>query len=125
MVDLAATQLQAKGAAPPTSHEGGQTKATTAKPLTVPLPPSADGVNRQYHQLAEIHTITAAELAECARWCQFSPASNAAYAGAGWRGPTIEPSVARMVTPPVIARATGPVRRTPCSPTSSLEGRTT
>jgi gamma-glutamylcysteine synthetase len=31
--------------------------------------PTADGVDKLYHQLAEIHTIAARQLAECARWC--------------------------------------------------------
>jgi hypothetical protein len=29
---------------------------------------SADGLDRMYHQLAKIHTIAAAQLAECAHW---------------------------------------------------------
>jgi hypothetical protein len=60
VVELAATQLQAKGVAPPGSREGGQAKDTAAKPLNISPPPSADGVNRMYRQLAEIHAIITA-----------------------------------------------------------------
>jgi hypothetical protein len=38
-----------------------------------------------YHQLAEIHAIATAQLAECACWHRTSPTPNTAYAGAsGW-----------------------------------------
>jgi hypothetical protein len=67
MVDLTTIQAQAKGAAPSANHEGGHTEATMAKPLNAPPPPFANGVDRLYHQLAEIHSITAAKLVECAR----------------------------------------------------------
>jgi hypothetical protein len=55
--------------APSASREGGQVEATTAKPLSAPPLLIVDGVDKMYHQLAEIHTITAAQLAECAHWC--------------------------------------------------------
>jgi hypothetical protein len=59
MVDLATTRAQAKGAAPFASGEGGYTEADTTTPLKALLPPS-DGLDKLYHQLAEIHTIGAA-----------------------------------------------------------------
>jgi hypothetical protein len=56
-----------------------------AKPPNAPPPPSTDGANRLYHQLAEIHAIATAQLAECACWHRTSPTPNTAYAGAsGW-----------------------------------------
>jgi hypothetical protein len=58
MVDITTTQAQAEGAAPSTSHEGGQTMATLATPVSALPPLSADGVDRQYRQLADIHGIT-------------------------------------------------------------------
>jgi hypothetical protein len=38
------------------------------KPLSASPPLTADGVEKMYHQLAESHAITAAELMECAYW---------------------------------------------------------
>jgi hypothetical protein len=60
MVDFTSTQAQAKGVAPNTSHVGGKTEATLAKPLNTSPPPTDDGEDRLYHQLVEIHTITTA-----------------------------------------------------------------
>jgi hypothetical protein len=101
MVDLAATQLQAKGAAPSASCEGGQIEAAVAKPLNGLPPPFANGVHRLYHQLVETHVIIATQLAECAHWHQSNPTPNTAYARASWRGPTTVPSVTKMApTPP-------------------------
>jgi hypothetical protein len=68
MVDFASTHARAMGVAPYANHEGGQTKATVAKPPNSSPPPTADGVDRLYHQLAEIHTITTTQLMECAHW---------------------------------------------------------
>jgi hypothetical protein len=66
MVDVASTQARAKGVAPFASREGGQTEAGAAKPMSASPLPTADGVDKMYHQLAEIHAITAAHLAEWA-----------------------------------------------------------
>jgi hypothetical protein len=66
MVDFTSTQAQAKEVAPPTSHKGGQAEATTFKPLSTSPPLTADGVDKMYHQLAEIHAIATTQLAECA-----------------------------------------------------------
>jgi hypothetical protein len=66
MVDFVATQAQAKGAAPSANDEGGQTEAAADRPPIDLPPPATDGVDRMYHQLAEIHTITAMQLVECA-----------------------------------------------------------
>jgi hypothetical protein len=41
--------------------------AAAAMPLNTLPPPSTDGVDRLYRQLAEIHAIAVAPLAECAR----------------------------------------------------------
>jgi hypothetical protein len=54
MVDFASNQARAKKVAPSASREGDQIVA--------------DGVDKMYHQLAEIHIITTMQLAECARW---------------------------------------------------------
>jgi hypothetical protein len=59
MVDYTSTQARAKGVAPSTSREGSQVGATTVEPLNASSPPTTDGVDRLYCQLAEIHIITA------------------------------------------------------------------
>jgi hypothetical protein len=100
MVDLATAQAQAKGAALSANCEEGQTKDAVAKPLNAPLPPSADGVDMLYHQLAEIHAITATQLVECARWRPSDPTSSPVHARASWQRPNVEPSAARMAPPP-------------------------
>jgi hypothetical protein len=64
MVDLAATQAQAKEASPSIKRKVCQTKATTAKPINVLSPPPIDRVDMLYRQLMEIHAITAAQLVE-------------------------------------------------------------
>jgi hypothetical protein len=41
-----------------------------AKSLVISPLLTTDGVDRMYHQLAEIHTIATAQLANCAGWCR-------------------------------------------------------
>jgi hypothetical protein len=67
MVDLATNQAQAKGLFPSVNWKEGQTKANAAKPQNVLSPPPADGVDKLYRQLTEIHAIATAQLAKCAR----------------------------------------------------------
>jgi hypothetical protein len=100
MVDLAATQAQAKGVAPSTNRKGGQIKTIAATPLNVLPPPSTDGVDGLYHQLVEIHAIAATQLVECARWRRTDPASSPVHARDSWQNPTAEPSAAKMAPPP-------------------------
>jgi hypothetical protein len=83
-VDLATTRAQAKGAAPSTSHDGCQIMAAMATPLNVLPPPSTDGVDRLYHQLAEIHAIAIVRLVECTRWHCSDSTSGLVHASAGW-----------------------------------------
>jgi hypothetical protein len=52
MVDVASTQARAKEVAPPASHEGSRSEATTAKPLSASPPLTTDGVDMMCHQLA-------------------------------------------------------------------------
>jgi hypothetical protein len=49
-----------QGVAPSTSREGSQVGVITVEPLNASSPPTTNGVDRLYCQLAEIHTITAA-----------------------------------------------------------------
>jgi hypothetical protein len=102
MVDLTATQLYAKGAAPPGSREGGggRSRPLWPSPRTCHLHPPSIEANKLYHQLAEIHAIAAVQLAECACWHQFSPTPNTVCTRASWWGGTVEPSAVRMAPPP-------------------------
>jgi hypothetical protein len=87
MMDFAFTQARAKEVASPASCEGGQVEAATAKPLNASLPLTADGMDKMYHQLAEIHAIAAAQLAECACWCRSNRTSSLVWVGPADRGP--------------------------------------
>jgi hypothetical protein len=108
MVDYASTHARAKGVAPTGSQEEGHTKATATMPPKASPPPTADGVNKMYRQLAEIHAITAAQLAECTRWCRSNPTPNTAQTGIGWREPATEPSTTRTAPPADTDDATFP-----------------
>jgi hypothetical protein len=68
MVDFTSTQAQAEEVDPPINREGGQLEVAVVKPLSASPPLTTDRVDKMYHQLAEIHAIAAAQLAECARW---------------------------------------------------------
>jgi hypothetical protein len=57
MVFFNSTQARAKGVTPSASHEGGRTKVAAGKPMSTSPPPIANGVDRMYLQLAEIHAI--------------------------------------------------------------------
>jgi hypothetical protein len=70
MVDFTSTQAQGKEAALTASLEGGQTEATAAMPLSASPLLTTDGVDKMYRQLADIHAIIAAQLAEFAHWCR-------------------------------------------------------
>jgi hypothetical protein len=87
-MDFTSTQARAKEVAPPPSREGGQMEFTAAKPLSASPSLTADVVDKMYHQLAEIHAITAAQLAECARRHQFEPISSPVQAGADRQRPS-------------------------------------
>jgi hypothetical protein len=65
MMDFTSTPARTKGVAPTVSLEEGHTESAAARsPKASPLP-TTDGVEKMYHQLAENHAITAAQLAEC------------------------------------------------------------
>jgi hypothetical protein len=48
MLDLTATQAQAKAVSPSINEKEGQTKAVATKPLNMLSPPPADGVDKLY-----------------------------------------------------------------------------
>jgi hypothetical protein len=64
--------------------------ASTSAPLT------ADGVDRMYHQLVEIHAIIAAQLAECARWHRTNSTPGSARARTSWPSSDAMPSAIRL-----------------------------
>jgi hypothetical protein len=66
MMDFASTHAQAKEVAPPTSRKGGQADATATMPLSASPPLAANGVDKIYCELGEIHDIATAQLA-CTR----------------------------------------------------------
>jgi hypothetical protein len=59
MVDFASTQAQAKEVAPSANREGDQTEAAVAKPPSTSPPLITNGVDKMYHQLAEVHANAA------------------------------------------------------------------
>jgi hypothetical protein len=101
MMDFASIQARPKRVSLTSSREEGHTEAIAARPPKVAIPPTTDGVDKIYHQLVEIHALTAAQLAECARWRRSNPTSNAAHASGDWRGPTMESSTMRTVPLPL------------------------
>jgi hypothetical protein len=70
MLDLNATRAHAKGATPSANRKAGQT--------------SANGVDRLYHQLVDIHTNATVQLMDCACWRRTDPTSIPVNARAGW-----------------------------------------
>jgi hypothetical protein len=62
MVDFTSTQVQAKEVAPPANRKGVQDEADAAKPLSASPPLTADGVDKMYHQLTEIHAVGLTQL---------------------------------------------------------------
>jgi hypothetical protein len=76
MIDYALAQARSEGKVNAPHHQGGLTKATKAKAVSISPPPTADEVDRLYRQLAEIHAISAAQLAECTHWCHFASTSS-------------------------------------------------
>jgi hypothetical protein len=102
MVYFAFTQAQAEEVAPPTSREGGQAEATVTKPLSASPLLTAIGVNKMYHQLAEIHTIAATQLAECAHWRQSDSTPSLVRATTGQVRLIMTQSTMRLAPPPPI-----------------------
>jgi hypothetical protein len=89
MMDFTSTQAQVKGVAPTASLDEGYTEVDATKSPKASPSPTPDGVDKMYHQLAEIH----------ATHC---PTSNVTHVSTGWRGPVVEPFVTRMTKLPLI-----------------------
>jgi hypothetical protein len=69
MVDFTFTQAQTEELAPLVGQGEAHVETVVAKSPGVSPPLTADEVDRMYRQLAEIHAITTAQLADCACWC--------------------------------------------------------
>jgi hypothetical protein len=80
MIDYVPVQARGKGEELTASREGG---LAAAKALNTSPPPTADGVDKMYHQLAEIYAITATQLAECALWCRSNSTPSPVWARTG------------------------------------------
>jgi hypothetical protein len=96
MVDFASTQAQVNEVAPPASRERRQAKAAAAKPLSTSPPLTANRVDKMYHQLVEIHTITTAQLAECGHWCRSDSTPSKVRASTSRPRPIVMPSMIRL-----------------------------
>jgi hypothetical protein len=90
MIDYAPVQARGKGKALTASREGGQ---VAAKDLNASPPLTTDRVDKLYHQLAEIHTVTTAQLAECARSCRSDSTPSPVWARTGQQRPNEMPSM--------------------------------
>jgi hypothetical protein len=100
MFDFTSTQAQVEEVAPPASSEGGRAEATTAKSLSASPQLTADGLDKMYRQLAEIHAIAAAQLAECAHWRRSDSTPSLVQARTRWYRPSMMPSVTRLAPSP-------------------------
>jgi hypothetical protein len=88
MVDFTSTQAQAKEVAPP------------AKPLSASPLLTTSGVDKMYHQMAEIHAITTIQLVECAHWRRSDSTPSLVWVGIGQQRSTAMPSKARLAPSP-------------------------
>jgi hypothetical protein len=64
-----------------------------AKAPSTSAPPTTNGVDKLYHQLAEIHAITIAQLAECTRWSRSDSTPSPIRVGTSRQGPDKMPSM--------------------------------
>jgi hypothetical protein len=68
MVDYASTQAQDKELAHPANRAEVQADAFAIKSPSASPSLTTDELDRMYHQLAEIHTITTTQPGKCTRW---------------------------------------------------------
>jgi hypothetical protein len=97
MIDYALVQGWGKGEAPTASSEGGWAAANA---LNASPPHTTDGMDKLYCQLAEIHTIATAQLAESARWRRSDSTPSLVQARTSQQRPDEIPSTTRMAPPP-------------------------
>jgi hypothetical protein len=82
------------------SRGWGLAEAVMTKALSVSPPPTADGLDKMYHQLAEIHAITITQLTKGARWHCSDSTPSLVWTRTDWRRPDEMPSMTRMAPPP-------------------------
>jgi hypothetical protein len=97
MVDFTTTQARAKVVAPYSERSRPGPLQPRLRVSYLHQPPM--GVDRMYHQLVEIHTITTMQLAKCAHWRRSDPTSSPVWAKTRQQRPAVEPSVATMAPP--------------------------
>jgi hypothetical protein len=71
-----------------------------AKALSASPPPTANGLDKLYHHLTEIHAIAVAQLAECACWRRSDSTPGLVQGVTGRQGANKMPSMTRAAAPP-------------------------
>jgi hypothetical protein len=103
MVDFTSTQAQTEELAPLVGQGEAQVETVVAKSPGASPPLTADEVDRMYRQLAEIHAITTAQLADCACWCRIDsppPPPGSTQMGTSWPRTDAVPSTIRLAPSP-------------------------
>jgi hypothetical protein len=100
MVDFTSTQAQSKELALPVRQGEAQAEAGGAKSPSAPPPLIANGADKMYHQLVEIHAIATRQLTECARWHRTDSTPRSVRAGMRRQRPGAVPSATRLAPSP-------------------------
>jgi hypothetical protein len=100
IIGYAATRARSEGALPPPRGQGSLAKATMARAMVSSPPLTTDEVDRLYHQLTEIHSIGAAQLAECAHWGRSDSTPSPGQARTNWQRPDGTSFMTRTAPPP-------------------------
>jgi hypothetical protein len=99
MVDYAATRARSEGALLPPYGQLGLAEATVARAMVSSPPPTTGEVDRLYHQLTEIHAISATQVVECTCCRHSNPTPSQVWARVGRWGPDETPSATRRASP--------------------------
>jgi hypothetical protein len=84
----------------PLSATRGQAEAVVAKPPSASRPLIDDEVDKMYHQLVEIHSISTTQLAECACWLRSDSTPCPVQAGTDCPKSIVMPSTIRLAPSP-------------------------
>jgi hypothetical protein len=95
MMDYATTQAWSEGVISTPYRQWDLAEAIHFSPL-----PTVDEMDRLYRQLAEIHTIGAAQLAECAHWSRYDSTPSPIRVRTSRQGHDETPSATWMAPPP-------------------------
>jgi hypothetical protein len=101
MLNFTSTQALAKELSPPVRRREARVEATEGNSTSTSPPLTANGLERMYHQLAEIHAIAAAQLVECARWRRSDSTRRLVRLGASHPRPDQPPSRMRPASSPL------------------------